>query len=94
VIFVPNAAQGWDDVNPMDQVWIDSEDDGVYPSRTERTEERVLAIAAQARRVIDSIEGDKPAGGVALWIALWDLRSLLLDVDADWFALPRPGGVA
>lgn len=53
------------------------------------TVERLQRIAAQAARVIDSIDGAKSAGGVALWIALWDLRGLLLDVDR--LDLPRPG---
>jgi hypothetical protein len=56
------------------------------------TTERLQKIEAQARRVIDSIEGAKRAGGVDLWIALWDLRALLLDIDSDSFDLPRPGG--
>lgn len=61
-----------------------------YPR--DRDECELEKIAVQARRVIDSIEGSERSGGVALWVALWDLRALLLDLDR--LDLPQPGGSA
>jgi hypothetical protein len=58
------------------------------------TIERLEKIEAQARRVIGSIKGAQLSGGAGLWIELWALRELLLDIDSPAFDLPRPGGVA
>ncbi len=73
-------------------LWMGEVANAALSGDQSRTAERIHAIAAQAHYVIDAIEGAEPAGGAELWIALWELRSLLLDVDD--LNLSRPGGVA